>query len=203
MNLYICEDVKNAKWREDIPDDKKLSSAFMKRCIRDFTGEKEPEIFKDEYGKPYARDSVCFSLSHSENMMICAVAQFNIGADCQKRSIENLQTCKKIAARFYAEQENAFLDSILKRPETKTGRTKQEAYIDNFFSIWAKKEAYIKYTGKGMAEGLNTFSTAKKNQLGGARFKKIYSKNSKKNNFYIYLCYNKENKNVLQIKYFD
>ena len=197
MNLYVCENVKNAKWREDIPEGKELSLAFIKKCVRDFTGEIETEIFKNEYGKPYARNSVCFSLSHSENMMICAAAPFDIGADCQKRSIENLNTCQKIAARFYAEEEKAFLDSIL------DGGSGKEAYIDNFFSVWAKKEAYIKYTGKGMAEGLNTFSVIRKNNIGGARFKKIYLKNSKKNNFYIYLCYNKENGNALKIKYFD
>jgi phosphopantetheinyl transferase len=217
VKLYICENVKNAKWRENIPDDKKLSYAFMKKCVCDFIGEKESEIkikiSKNEYGKPFLQKiykaapqktkkiktdlSVHFSLSHSENMMICAVACFNIGADCQKKSLESLETCQKIARRYYAKEENVLLDSILS-----AGETGEEAYIDKFFSIWAKKEAYIKYTGKGMAEGLSTFSAAGKNYLNETRFKRIYLKNPEKNNFYIYLCCNKENKNILKIKYF-
>jgi len=57
MKLYICEDVRIAKWRKYILSDKKLSLMFVKKCICDFIGEKENSaeiVFaKNEYGKPY------------------------------------------------------------------------------------------------------------------------------------------------------
>jgi len=228
MKLYICENVENAKWRKDITNDKKLSLAFAKKCMCDFLGEKENaveiEISKNEYGKPYVENiykyklinkdetekikidiPLFFSLSHSENMMICAVACFNIGADCQKKNIDNVETCMKIAKRFYAEQENIFLDSIL----LANNDDSENEYINNFFKIWTKKEAYIKYIGKSLAEGMKTFSVTnedrQKNYCGDVYFKKISLskiKKTEKNKFFIYLCYNKENKNILEIKYF-
>ena len=225
MKLYICEDVRVAKWRKYILSDKKLSLVFAIKCICDFIGEKESDIEivfgKNEYGKPHVESihkiieknreenekikmdiSLFFSVSHSENMMICAVACFNIGADCQKGSIDNIENCKKIAKRFFSGQENIFLDSL-----------SDDEYINNFFMIWAKKEAYIKYTGKGLAEGMNTFSvadeTSQQDYCGEVYFKSIdltelkKIKNPEKDEFFIYLCYNRENKNIWKIKYFN
>ncbi|MCL1793986.1 MAG: 4'-phosphopantetheinyl transferase superfamily protein [Oscillospiraceae bacterium] len=209
--LFICENAKNAEWRKNAPgisDEKKVSAAFAKKCICEFIGEKEEgieiKIEKNDYGKPYVR-KICkenkkiefpvhFSLSHSENMIICAVAGLEIGADCQKKKQKNINVIKKLAKRYFAQEEKVFLDS----------KEKEEDYINGFYSIWAKKEAYVKYTGKGLAEGLGTFSvtseTAQKNYLGEARFEKIFSG---KEDFCIYLCYNKKNKNKSEIKYLD
>lgn len=223
MKLYICEDVNNVKWRKNIKNpagkDPKISLQFIKKCICDFIGEKENNIdiifAQNSYGKPYIEKiyklkdnmrihidiSLFFSLSHSDNMMICAVACFNVGADCQIKKPKDAEQCKKIAKRFYSAVENKFLDSL--------DANIPEIYIDNFFKIWTKKEAYIKYTGKGLSEGLNTFSvtneTRQKNYFGDVYFKRILLKNLKKmkiKDFYIYLCYNKTNKNILKIKYF-
>jgi|GEM_PF-1644896 len=251
MKLYICENYQNAKWTKNISDKKKLSLAFVKKCICDFLDEKENNIdiviSRNEYGKPYVESiykiisknkndtgydtekikidiSLFFSLSHSADMIICAVACFNIGVDCQKRNIENIENCKKIAKRFYTEQENEFLNSILGQDDLEKSEdteenfeetVKEESYINNFFRIWTKKEAYIKYTGKGLAEGMQTFSVASKTKQksyhGEVYFKRISLANLKKIKkisknekfkYNIYLCYNKDNKNNWQIKYF-
>ena len=226
MKLYICENTGTAKWRKNIKNDKKLSLAFAKKCVCDYLGEKEQNIdiiiSKNEYGKPYVQEiyklitktekikidiSIFFSVSHSENMIICAVACFNIGVDCQKKNIDDIEKCKKIAKRFYSGQENAFLDSILLSDDENDNDSeiKEQEYISNFFRIWAKKEAYIKYTGKGLSEGLNTFSVTNENRQ-KSYYKDVYFKRispAKNNKFYIYLCYNKENKNICQIKYFS
>jgi len=212
MKLYICEDFRTAKWRKYILSDKKLSLAFAKKCLCDYIGEKEEDIeiiFSiNDYGKPYAESiykigektgikkmdvALFFSVSHSENMIICAVACFNVGADCQIKNTDDVSKCRKIAARFFSARENAFLES----------EDKERDYTDNFFKIWTKKEAYIKYTGRGLAEGLDTFSVTtekrQKNFLGEVCFKNF----DITDDFYIYLCYNKDNKNVWGKKYFN
>ncbi|MCL2096929.1 MAG: 4'-phosphopantetheinyl transferase superfamily protein [Oscillospiraceae bacterium] len=223
MKIYVCEDTRTARWRKYILNDKKISLAFAKKCICNFIGERERDIeivfSKNEYGKPFIdgiyktgenkRDkmdiSVFFSLSHSGHMLVCAVACFNIGADCQKKNVENTDNLKKIAARFFSVQENKFLDSLVS--SDKESEERESEYINNFFKIWTKKEAYIKYTGKGLSEGMKTFSvtsdTKQKNYCKEVYFKRVKPKaRTPENSFYIYLCYNKANKNIWQVKYF-
>lgn len=208
MKLYICQDITKAKWRKHIADEQS-SAVFAKKCISDFLGVKDSKISvafaRSTYGKPLIKSmrgengseidiALNFSLSHSGNMIICAVACFNIGADCQKKNIRDVKSCKKIAKRFYTLEEITFLDSL----------NDDALFIDNFFKIWVKKEAYIKYTGKGLAEGLRTFSVAdgilgQKDSFGDVIFKNIKVKDSE--DFVVSLCYNKENKNKIEIKY--
>jgi phosphopantetheinyl transferase len=208
MKLYICEDFKNAKWRRKIVNNDKLSLVFAKKCVCDFIGEKEKHIdfilSKNNYGKPFIESiyktkggkrkkidiNLHFSLSHSGGIIICAVACFNIGADCQFINIKDIEQCRKIAERFYSPSENVFLNELT-----------EKEYISGFFKIWTKKEAYIKYTGKGLAEGLNTFSADK---IKGVYFKKVIPgklKKTEKSGLFIYLCCGVKNKNALRIKY--
>lgn len=177
MKLYICEDVESAK---------RQSREFAEMCVRDYTGEKKAQFIftKNKYGKPFIKNrDIYFSLSHSGNLLICAVSRYNIGADCQIINIKDIERCKKIAARFYSSHENIFLNSL---PEAK--------YINHFFKIWTKKEAYIKYTGKGLAEGLSTFSV---NHLDGVRFIKYTGISGA----YIYLCCGEDNSDDLRVEY--
>jgi len=57
-----------------------------------------------------------------------------------------------LAKRFYSEKE---YNDLLTLPEIE-----QKEY---FFELWTLKESYIKYTGQGLYQGLNTFSISKKN----------------------------------------
>lgn len=207
MKLYICRDITKAKWKKKV-DDEKASAVFAKKCISDFLNIRNSKISvafsRNAYGKPLIKSirgedgaeidvALNFSLAHSEKMIICAVACFNIGADCQKKNIKDIGSCKKIAKRFYTSDENSYLNSL-----------NDDLYIDNFFEIWTKKEAYIKYTGKGLAEGLTSFSTAdgvsgQKDSFGDVTFKNIKVKGAE--DFLVSLCYNKRNRNEIEVKY--
>ena len=198
MKLYICEDYINANWTKKITGGEKISREFAKICVCDYIGRKQGRVdfkfVKNKYGKPFIKKlsrkkdgqiinrDIFFSLSHSANLLICAVSRYNIGADCQFVNIKDIKICRKIAERFYSPQENLFLNGL---PE--------EDYINNFFKIWTKKEAYIKYTGKGLSEGLNTFSV---HELAG-----VYFIMPEISDAYIYLCCGEDNKDKLSIKY--
>ena len=198
MKIYICENYKTAKWRRKILRDEKVSLAFAKLCVCDYIGEKLSRIefafSKNKYGKPFISSlhkkkvgrinrNVCYSLSHSGDILICAVSRYNIGADCQIINISDAQNCRKIAERFYSSEENQALSAL-----------DGADYIDKFFKIWTMKEAYIKYTGKGLAEGLTTFSVY---SPGDVYFKRVRTRLP----VYIYLCCGRENTDILGVKY--
>lgn len=101
-----------------------------------------------ENGKPYlAKDSgLYFSLSHSGDFSACAIADQEIGMDIQAyRTIQ-----ERLPMRFFTEVECTRLE------EVKEDRDKYEAL---FFNIWSAKESYLKFTGKGLQLGMNTFFT--------------------------------------------
>ena len=52
---------------------------------------------------------------------------------------------------FFAKEENDYLDRL-------RGSGGAQEVTDAFFTIWTLKEAYAKYTGKGMSEGFSGFS---------------------------------------------
>ena len=200
MKIYICDDYKNAKWRSQIPDGEKISIRFAKICVCDCIGRKQQRVnFKfahNKYGKPYIKKlsrkrdgriinrDIYFSLSHSADMLICAVSRYNIGADCQFINIKDIKICRKIAERFYSPKEILYLNNL---PECE--------YINNFFEIWTMKEAYVKYTGKGLSEGLRTFDV---HELDGVRFERILPELP---GAYIYLCRAAQNCDELRVEY--
>lgn len=102
-----------------------------------------PELDEGEEGKPYLRDypDVSFSLSHSGDYVLCAVSEDCVGADIQKK--EPLKA--DIASRFYSDAERKLIAC-------------SEDSLTAFYHIWVLKESYVKYTGKGLSEGLDSFS---------------------------------------------
>ena len=203
IKVYIYEDFKNVRWYSPASNDEKISLTFTRKCICDYIDENELQVelsfYNNKYGKPFINSlqkikdkqrikintNLYFSISHSNDVLMCAISRHNIGVDCQIINIQNIETCKKISKRFYSPTENIFLNDL-----------PQENYINNFFKIWTKKEAYIKYTGKGIAEGLNTFSV---NNLDDIYFKRVTF--DKLSDAYIYLCYDKNNKDKLEVIY--
>lgn len=100
-------------------------------------------------GKPEVTNStlpIRFNLSHNNDLIICAINLENdIGCD-----IENLQrkiSVQGIAQRYFSEHEHQQLCALPKN--------QQNAF---FFKLWTLKEAFVKATGLGIAQGLATFS---------------------------------------------
>lgn len=100
-----------------------------------------------EQGKPYLVNypHVFFSLSHSGTMAACAVSDREIGMDVQKHT----EVKEGLAERFFTKEECEMLRKAA------AGR---EGFEHLFFRMWSIKESYIKYTGLGMRQGLDTFS---------------------------------------------
>lgn len=92
---------------------------------------------KDKNGKPYIiGKNIHFSLSHSGNIALCAIGDFNVGADVEEIGECNMNICK----RFFQKKE---YDAVA------NAKTNEERN-DLFFRIWTLKESFVKMTGKGL-----------------------------------------------------
>jgi 4'-phosphopantetheinyl transferase len=83
-----------------------------------------------------------FNLSHSRSLALCAVGRFApLGVDVEK--LRPMPEMAEIGAMFCSAHENALLNAA--PPEKK---------LEVFFSLWTRKEAYLKATGEGIAGSL-------------------------------------------------
>lgn len=92
-------------------------------------------------GKPYFKEyPFYFNLSHSGDYVVCAISEKEIGIDIQEHRSGNME---RIAKRYFSSREIQTLEKCSSHERTQL-----------FFDMWAKKEAYGKYTGGGIAESL-------------------------------------------------
>ena len=94
----------------------------------------DSKVFIGEHGKPMV-DGLEFSLSHSGDLIICAVSDKPVGCDVE----EIRKAPKGVAERYFSDSEQEYLDQF-----------SGEEYDKAFFRIWTLKESYVKMTGEGM-----------------------------------------------------
>lgn len=95
---------------------------------------------KGEHGKPYfcEHPEIRFNISHTGNLVMCAVSDFEIGVDVQeKEQINTDRIAKKIMSLG---EYGKYLASSERQ--------------DFFYRIWVMKESYVKWTGDGITREL-------------------------------------------------
>jgi len=93
----------------------------------------------EENGKPYLKNhpGIFFSLSHSQNIAACIVADKKVGLDIQKtRPVKD-----NLAKRILTEDEYVIFKNSLS-PD------------DYFCEVWTIKESFLKKTGDGISKEL-------------------------------------------------
>lgn len=125
---------------------------LKKAVFKSFGINKALDIKMGCQGKPsFINDpEIHFNLSHSGNYVVCALAGDDVGVDLQKMKEPNLE----LARRYFAEEEVKWLFEL---PVEKQKR--------GFFDLWAIKESYMKYTGKGFALPMKDFSVRIRGEL--------------------------------------
>ena len=99
-----------------------------------------PKILKTKNGKPYIENkNVHFSLSHTNGLVACVIANSCVGVDCEKIVTKSKEEIQKFAKRFFVENEINLLE--------KGGFSQND-----FFKIWTGKEATIKKLGTTIAD---------------------------------------------------
>jgi 4'-phosphopantetheinyl transferase len=122
------------------------------RIMLSYQGDHEPsqwEFDREIHGRPYVTNSqlaLDFNLSHTSGMVGCAISTMGrVGFDLEdcRRSVDYA----RLAEKKFSITESKDVLSL-------TG----QAQSDQFFRYWTLKESYIKLTGKGLREGLDSFS---------------------------------------------
>lgn len=134
-------------------DDKKRTVAgemLARRAIAEWCGvPKDSIIFdKTKRGKPFARDlPVEFNVSHSGDMVVCAVDNQPVGIDVERIRPINLA----VARRICTEEELLYLFGHSPK-KTEFTHTADQQILIRFFKMWTEKEACCKLTGVGIGE---------------------------------------------------
>lgn len=102
---------------------------------------------RNAYGKPQLKgfSQFHFNISHTRSAIAVAIAEEEVGID-----IELIKEADfNIARRFFTKQEQSYIFAKVADKEIEQQR--------RFYEIWTKKEAYIKYVGKGLFMPLKSF----------------------------------------------
>lgn len=124
--------------------DKRLSLA-AELVLQQALGEKGISTWQQHLGvngKPYI-DGIYFNLSHSEDKVMCAVSDWEIGCDVEKVTDIELAISQRF---FYGTEHETIMEKV----------TDEERY-DTFFRLWTLKESFMKVTGLGMSLPLDAF----------------------------------------------
>ena len=113
----------------------RLGAGLLLKQALFFCGVAEGEINIAEHGKP-EMNHICFNLSHSQDLVVCAVSTKPVGVDIEKIACAP----EKIAKRFFTPREVEYINSE-----------------EDFYRLWTMKESYIKMTGEGMHLPLEQF----------------------------------------------
>lgn len=140
--------------------------ALRDRMLAEFHKITSPAITREEYGKPAVREKIPFSVSHSGDIVICAMGAegcadlpklrsgeeiaegffladarpcAEIGADIEKISDKRSpERTEAIAGRYFSCEEQALIRS-------------SDDPVGCFYALWTRKESYIKLTGRGLS----------------------------------------------------
>ena len=121
--------------------DSVCAKSFLCGLLKELYGMSDFVVSSHENGKPYIKGSeVHFNLSHSYDIVLCAVGDEQVGCDVEHIKAYN----EKIAHRFFTEKEQMRLNESYNKA------------LD-FTKLWTLKESILKYSGEGMSGGLSSY----------------------------------------------
>ena len=116
-----------------------------------------PKIYYLKYQKPILNiANVYFNCSHSGNIAVCVFSDAEVGVD-----VEVINRNKKILQCVLTSEEEKIIESC-NHP------------MEQFIRLWTSKEAYAKYTGKGLGEKFELLDCSKVSTNGSFRYKSGY-----------------------------
>lgn len=121
------------------------------------------ELAYGEQGKPYFKDveGFHFNLSHSENYVLLGIDDNPCGVDIQKKKVLRSGFAKRFfhpRELEYGIQKSSIARTNKNNEIVQTNNSPDDISVDIQMEIWSMKEAFMKYSGKGMSRNLLSFS---------------------------------------------
>lgn len=119
-----------------------LGRVLLKYGLSKYYDINDFKIDISENGKPFLRDlQIYFNISHSKNLVVCAISEFPIGIDIEfsNYDINYLEFCEQMTK-----------NELLRIQES-------ENHVESFFNYWTEKESLIKANGMGLQVPLKSF----------------------------------------------
>lgn len=139
------------------PEDKRLcvfADMLVRELLKEHFSIENPVFSKDENGKPVLQNKEAhFSISHSKSFVACAVDSKPVGIDIEELRPIPAQLIKRVCTC----EEKEFINS--------NGEALSPSEVKKFLQVWTAKEAYLKYTGKGLGGGLQSVSTVENREI--------------------------------------
>lgn len=137
-----------------------FSDMILRDMLKENFGIYTPEFKAEENGKPYlAGKEAHFNISHSKNFIACAVDSNPIGIDIEAVRPIHPHLLRRVCTR----DELYFVTGSYSLPTAKDNLNEEESL--RFLQVWTAKEAYIKYTGKGLGTELASFCVAESDKI--------------------------------------
>ncbi len=134
-----------------------LMATYLVQKLLKESGYENVSLETAENGSPYLKGCALFvSISHSENGVVCAISDQEIGIDMERiKPVPN-----GLVDYVCTKQEKAYIFSDVTNTEkdiTETSATQK------FYDVWTAKEAFFKKNGSFVTDirSINTFSFAK------------------------------------------
>lgn len=120
------------------------TATHLPRAARSFSPHADLTLARTPAGKPYfpAAPDLHVSVSHSDEVWLCACADAPVGVDIQRCSARAPEKSLALARRFFHPDEVAHL----------------AAHPQDFYAVWCAKEACVKLWGSGIAADFPRFS---------------------------------------------
>jgi len=165
LNIYIVENISkkdnknlisllpvflqsqiNKYTNNELINMKVTSYYLLFQKLNELFGIKEDEFKYGTFNKPYLKNNpnTFFNISHTKNTVVVAISDSKVGVDVMDygKCIDEV-----VQYSFHDNEKNA-LNSALDRNK-------------EFVKIWANKEAYLKYTGRGINSKMKELDTTK------------------------------------------
>ena len=160
LELHIFQN-----YKEEYPDLRGSSRTdqFIQKALEESDvgakaagSDRKPVIERTDKGKPFlAESNVHLSVSHSEDMLVVALSDEEIGIDLQHKRQVNIG---RIASRFFSRDEVEYLAE-------QNDTNKNGEQVEAFFHLWTRKEAFAKLTGEGMGQLVKPVSVLMRNDV--------------------------------------
>jgi 4'-phosphopantetheinyl transferase len=145
------ERLRARRFQFDADRNRFLLSHALCRLMLSSQGEYEPAFWqfdREIQGRPYVTNSISpldFNLSHTRGMVGCALSTSGrVGFDLEHRL--RAVNISRLAEKKFAAKETEDVLALSDKEQR-----------DQFFRYWTLKEAYIKVTGRGLREALDSF----------------------------------------------